>query len=292
MARQSLGLASRVPEAAVTIALLHGDNAVLLRQLAGAPGSTVTLAYLDPPFLTGRVHTMPDGRVAFDDRWPDLDTYLAELEERLVAVFALLAADGCMVIHVDPTVSHYVKVNCDAAFGHDSFASEIIWRYRRWPAKTTNFQRMHDVLLRYRKDPHVEPRWNQLHEPIAASTRKAWGTKKQRAVFVNGHRSKSSKTDGDTAGAPLSDVWDLGVIAPISKERTGYPTQKPETLLERLILALTDPGDLVLDPYAGSGTTLAVAERLGRRAIGIDASPVAIEVARKRLGMEAAGCAV
>jgi site-specific DNA-methyltransferase (adenine-specific) len=196
----------------------------------------------------------------------------------------LLAPHGSIVIHVDPKTSHYVKVLCDEIFGADAFASEIVWRYRRWPSKTPNFQRVHDVLLRYRKDPGATPRWNQPYEPLAASTVATWGTNKQRAVVgKDGRRQRSSTTDQMSMGVPMGDVWDIGVIAPIAKERTGYPSQKPEALLERLIRALTDPGDLVLDPYAGSGTTLAVATKNQRRYIGIDASEVAIATMRARL---------
>ena len=143
---------------------------------------------------------------------------------------------------------------------------------------------MHDVLLRWRKDPRVAPRWNQAYEPLASSTLATWGKNKQRAVFArDGRRARSSSTDEATAGVPMGDVWDIGVIAPVAKERTGYPSQKPEALLTRLIAALTDEGDLVLDPYAGSGTTLAVAHRMGRAFVGLDSSPVALEVARARL---------
>jgi site-specific DNA-methyltransferase (adenine-specific) len=193
---------------------------------------------------------------------------------------------GCAVVHVDPRTSHYVKVLCDEIFGEECFASEIVWRYRRWPSKTPNFQRVHDVLLRYRRDASASPRFHQLYEPLAPSTVATWGTNKQRAVFgKGGRRERSSTTAAPTEGAPMGDVWDIGVIAPVARERTGYPAQKPEALLERLIRALTDPGDRVLDPYAGSGTTLAVAARLGRRFVGIDRSDVALSTIHARLGL-------
>src|SRR6185295_16470996 len=107
--------------------------------------------------------------------------------------------------------SHYLKVACDQIFGRACFASEIIWRYRRWPAKTPNFQRVHDVLLRYRKDPAVRPRWNQAYEPLAASTLATWGTKKQRAVFDGGRRARSSSLSTESEGVPMGDVWEIGV---------------------------------------------------------------------------------
>jgi site-specific DNA-methyltransferase (adenine-specific) len=264
--------------------LYAGDNLATMRALAKDLRGKVMLAYLDPPFLTGRVHEiLGSKRAAFDDRWTDRACYLEQIAPRIAVVRELLAPEGSMVLHVDPKTSHYLKVLCDEIFGEDAFASEIVWRYRRWPAKTPNFQRVHDVLLRYRKDPKVPPRWNTLYEPLAPSTLATWGTGKQRAVYSGGKRLRSSTMKEKTPGVPMGDVWDIGVIAPVSKERTGYPSQKPEALLERLICALTNPGDLVLDPYAGSGTTLVVAARLGRHFVGIDASEAALEIAVQRL---------
>ncbi len=277
-------------------AFLFGSNLHGLQALKETHREKVTLAYLDPPFLTNRVHEVVDAgdrsaprsergrRAAFDDRWSDRASYLEALGERLVHARELLAPHGSIVVHVDPKTSHYVKVLCDEIFGEEAFASEIIWRYRRWPSKTPNFQRVHDVLLRYRKDPEAAPRWNTPYEPLAPSTRAVWGAKKQRAVFTDaGHRARSSTSEEESLGVPMGDVWDIGVLAPMSKERTGYPSQKPEVLLSRIISALTDPGDIVLDPYAGSGTTLAVAARLGRPFLGIDESPVSLEIASARL---------
>ncbi len=276
---------------------VQGDNAQALVALRPELAGEVTLAYLDPPFLTGRVHSRVQRRrcsqtktierterEAFDDRWQSLSEYLRHLAERLELIRDLLAPHGSVVVHVDSKTSHYIKVMCDEIFGQDAFASEVIWRYRRWPAKTKNFQRMHDVLLRYVKDPDTEPRFNQLYEPLAPSTLATWGTKKQRAVVgATGRRLRSSTTPEPTPGAPLGDVWEIGIVAPVAKERTGYPTQKPEALLERIVSALSNPGDLILDPYAGSGTTLAVARRLGRRALGIDESAEAWTAAEPRL---------
>src|SRR5690606_21104921 len=142
--------------------------------------------------------------------------YLSALERRLRLVVQLLAPHGSMVLHVDPKTSHYLKILCDEIFGIDCFASEIIWRYRRWPAKTKNFQRMHDVMLRYVKDPLAAPRFNQLYEPLAPSTQKTWGDRKQRAVTdESGRRLRSSKTSEKSHGTPLGDVWDIGIVAPV-----------------------------------------------------------------------------
>lgn len=282
--------------------LLAGDNLSALRLLQDQP-TRFALAYLDPPFLTGREHALverkrgKEGQIvrtlkpAFDDRWESLDDYLAALEPRIAAARELLLSDGCLVLHVDPKTSHYLKVACDRIFGRDCFASEIIWRYRRWPAKTPNFQRVHDVLLRYVKDARVKPRFQQLYEPLAPSTLATWGTKKQRAVTdETGRRTHSSVTAEATPGAPMGDVWEIGIVAPVAKERTGYPTQKPEALMSRLIESCTLPGDWVLDAYAGSGTTATAARKLGRAALSIDESARALQVARRRLKLAGFPC--
>ena len=273
-----------------------GDNVASLDELSRTDRASVTLAYMDPPFHTNRVHelveqgdhTAPKSerrrKAAFDDRWEDRASYLEALGERITRVRDLLAPHGSLVVHVDTKTSHYVKVMCDEIFGEACFASEIVWRYRRWPSKTPNFQRVHDVLLRYRRDAKAKPRWNTAYEPLAASTRAVWGETKQRAVFQeNGHRQKSSVTAEPSLGVPMGDVWEIGVLAPMSRERTGYPSQKPLALLDRLVTTLSDPGDLVLDPYAGSGTTLVSAAKLGRRFLGLDASTLSLETSLARL---------
>jgi site-specific DNA-methyltransferase (adenine-specific) len=278
------------------IQLLEGDNAEALAALGQTHRGKAALVYLDPAFFTGRQHLLvhrsrdKQGRperslsCAFDDRWESLSQYLDALWPRLVSARELLREDGSLVLHVDPKTSHYAKILLDELFGMECFQSEIIWRYRRWPAKTPNFQRVHDVLLRYTKNADTRPIFNQLYEPLAASTLATWGDRKQQAVFAEGgRRSRSRTTSEGSPGAPLGDVWEISIVAPVAKERTGYPTQKPEALLERLVLALTNPGDLVVDAYLGSGTTLAVAARLGRNAIGIDQNRDAISVALERL---------
>jgi len=276
--------------------LICGENVSALRALERERAGQVTLAYLDPPFFTGKTHVRVtrrrEGRgkilrstaPAFDDHWESLPAYLQALRDRVASCRELLAEHGSLVLHVDPKTSHYAKIVCDEVFGPRCFASEIIWRYRRWPSKTKNFQRVHDVLLRFVKNPRVEPRFCQMYEPLAASTVATWGTQRQRAVVgSSGVRTHSSRTAAESPGAPLGDVWEIGIIGPVARERTGYPTQKPEALLERLITSCSGPDDLVLDPYAGSGTTLVVGMRLGRRVIGIDSSDEALDVIRQRL---------
>jgi len=271
-------------------AFFDGDNLASLDELLRTHAGRVDLAYMDPPFDTGRVFET-QGRlaaegagVAYEDRWADRAAYLEALAARLTRVRALLAPHGSVVVHVDPRTSHYVKVLMDELFGEENFASEIVWRYRRWPSKTRNFQRVHDVMLRYRKDARVEGRWNPLYEDLAPSTKATWGTRKQRAVVdAGGRRLRSSTVEEESKGVPMGDVWEIGVVAPVAKERTGYPSQKPEALLARVVTALSNEGDLVLDPYAGSGTTAAVAWKLGRRFVTMDLGEASRAVVRERL---------
>jgi len=246
----------------MTWRIVQGDCLAILPTLPPA-----ALVYADPPFLTGKRQVSVSGSYADNG---ELDAMVT----RLLAAWDRLDDRGSMVVHLDWHAAAYARVALDRELGRKHFASEIIWRYRRWPAKTQNFHRVHDTLLRYVKTPG-ESRWNQLYEPLAESTLKTWGDRKQnRATRI---------TDAPSPGCPMGDVWDMPIVAPVAKERTGYPTQKPEALLTRLVLALTDSGDLVIDPYCGSGSSVAAAVKAGRSAIGIDENPEAIAVATKRM---------
>lgn len=223
----------------------------------------------------------------------DLLAYLTMMATRLVELARVLAPAGSLYLHCDPTASHYLKIMLDVVLGPGAFQNEVVWRYRRWPARSRRFQRMHDVLLFYTRSDRGDHTFETLYgyEKLAESTLKTFGTRKQLADFSSGHR-KPSTTDEETLGPPLSDVWEIGVIAAIGKERTGWPTQKPEALLERVVRASSREGDVVLDPFCGSGTALVVAHRLGRRFIGIDAAPLAIDTAKRRLEAAAASPSV
>jgi DNA modification methylase len=270
--------------------LIRADNRAAMRALLPMVAGKVDLAYIDPPFGTGGTFSLSargaggaDEVPAYSDRWSEgLGEYLSTMLEQLELLRALLSDRGTIFVHCDWRVSHYLRCLLDEVFGPDAFKNEIVWRYRRWPAKTRVFQRMHDVIFWYGKAPGDAHAWTPQYEPLAASTLETWGTKRQVADFSSGRR-KPSQTDEETPGAPMSDVWDIGIIAPIAKERVGYPTQKPEALLRRIIEGASRPGDLVADVFAGSGTTLAVAHKLGRRFLGCDASAAAIHASRKRL---------
>lgn len=263
--------------------LLQGENDRHMDDLYVA-GERFALAYLDPPFFSQRDYSTADGEFCFSDRWKSFDRYLDELAHAVECARDLLIDEGSLVLHLDPTAVHDAKVRCDAIFGRRCYAGEIVWRYRRWPARTRNFQRMHDVLLRYVRDPDAEARFNQLFEALSATTLATFGTGKQKAVIEDGRRVRSEADSAERSpGARLSDVWDIPIVAPSGAERTGYPTQKPEALLRLVVEALTNPGDRVLDPFCGSGTTLAVCAKLGRGCVGIDSSSAAIRIATERL---------
>ena len=214
--------------------------------------------------------------------------YLAFMGPRLAEMHRILKDTGSLYLHCDPTASHYLKGVMDAIWDqenhskNESFRNEIVWSYRRWPAKHPNFQRMHDIILRYVKSANVT--WNQLYEPKAASTLKAFGNKKVKSAYApDGKRIPAEITNEESKGVPLRDVWDISVIAPSAKERLGYPTQKPRALYERMIKVSSNEGDIVLDPFCGCGTTIDAAHTLKRQWLGIDITILALDPMRQRL---------
>lgn len=273
--------------------LVAGDNLLAMDALLARYEGRVDLIYIDPPFATGTDFAF-DARIgddalargraglAYADAWGCTGAYLSAMADRLERMKALLADTGTIFVHCDWHVGHLLRCVLDEVFGADAFKNEIVWRYRRWPAKTRVFQRMHDVIFWYGKQPGDRHTWNPSFEPLAPSTLATWGTRRQVADFSTGRR-RPSQTDEESPGAPMSDVWDIGIVAPIARERLGYPTQKPEQLVRRILEAATRPGDLVADFFCGSGTTLAVAEKLGRRWIGCDRGAAALKTTHARL---------
>ena len=254
--------------------MLHcGDCLEVMR---GMEAGLVDLIYADPPYCTQRDWG------EFDDRWESFDVYLAYMEERLRECHRVLAETGSLYLHVDPTTSHYLKVMLDGIFGRKNFRNEIVWSYRRgrMSANQHNFNRTHDIILRYCKTNFAI--WNQTFEPLSDLTM-------QRTKGMLSHRDKSGGKvklvllNKESPGAPMRDVWEIPYLFAVKPERTGYPTQKPIALLDRIIRASSNAEDLVLDPFCGSGTTLAAARQLGRRYIGIDQNPNAISLCEKRL---------
>jgi len=269
------------PEDAGTI--VHGDNLAVASSL---PGDSFRLIYLDPPFNTGKTQRRQRMTVTRDDegartgfggrsytseagaisRYADtFDDYWAFLEPRLVETQRLLTPDGTLYLHLDYREAHYAKVALDRLFGRECFLNEIIWAYdyggrsnRRWPAK-------HDTILVYVKDPE------RYYFDSAEVDREPY-------------MAPGLVTPEKVARGKLpTDVWWHTIVPTNGRERTGYATQKPEGILRRIVHASSAAGDSVLDLFAGSGTTGAVAAALGRRYLLVDSSAEAVEVMRARL---------
>lgn len=263
--------------------VVRADNLVLMREF---PDASCDLIYVDPPFLLApavakRASTVraSDPRIGAAGR-PDsasLEAFVAFLRPRVVEMHRLLGRCGCLYVHLDWHTVHYVKVMLDGVFGADHFLNEIIWHYHSGGRLSQWFPRKHDTLLVYAKAPGEQTfnrlrggayRTQDLRYDDAGIPYKSTG--KGRIYF---HKD----------GPALSDVWDLPFLSTVSNEREGYPYQKPEALLERIVRASSNEGDMVADFFCGSGTTLAVAKRLARRWIGCDVSPEAIAITRRRL---------
>ena len=263
--------------------VIHDDNLVAV---AGLPDGAFTVVYLDPPFNTGRSQARQSTTsvrsasgpirgfkgqqyerirgdlMSYDDHFEDYWTFL---EPRLAEAWRLLADDGTLYLHLDYREAHYAKVLLDALFGRESFLNEIIWAYdygakskSRWPAK-------HDTILVYVKNPkgYYFDSTTVDREPYMAPG------------LVTPEKVARGKLP--------TDVWWHTIVSPTGREKTGYPTQKPEGILRRIIQASTREGDWVLDFFAGSGTTGAVAASLGRRFVLVDESADALAVIRARL---------
>ncbi len=265
--------------------IVQAENLDVLREL---PDGRAALVYIDPPFNTGRTQRRTRlrtraaapgggdrtgfggrryasevvGTSAFADRFEDLPAYL---EPRLREARRVLRADGSLFVHLDPRESHYVKVLLDGIFGRASFQNELVWAYdygartrTRWPAK-------HDTILWYARDPA-----NYVFD-YAAIDRMPYAA----PGLVGPEKAARGKTP--------TDVWWQTIVPTNSRERTGYATQKPLAILSRIVAVHSRPGDLVLDFFAGSGTTGEAAARLDRDFILVDSSPEAVRTMRKRL---------
>jgi len=211
----------------------------------------------------------------------DMMAYLAMMAPRLVELRRVLKSTGSIYLHCDPTASHYLKILMDAVFEPRCFKNEIIWHYRKWPSGKYTFQRNHDVLLFYSKSSTKDRIFNQIYMERAASTLKRFG----KAKIVSGHdksgRRVPSKTENtDSTGVRQDDVWEIGRVPPIKQL---FPTEKPISLLERVINVSSNEGDVVLDPFCGCGTTIAAAQKLNRRWIGIDITHLAVALMKHRL---------
>ncbi len=291
--------------------LYHGDNLDILRRCVR--DETVDLVYLDPPFNSKQdYHVLlaeRDGSHSaaqiqvFKDNWRwdqeaasayqeiveaggrvslamqafrqmlganDMLAYLAMMAPRLVELLRVLKSTGSIYLHCDPTASHYLKILMDTIFDMSNFRNEIVWFYKTGGASRRHFARKHDVIFFYSKtDEYV------------------FNAQKEKSYMMHEYGFKKSDFQRDERGqytwVLMKDVWEIPSIGSADSQRLGYPTQKPLALLERIIGASSSPGDVVLDPFCGCGTTIDAAQRLGRRWIGIDVNVVAIELTKSRV---------
>ena len=289
--------------------LIYGDNLLAMQALlAGDPQTglpslrgKVDLIYIDPPFDSKADYrtklTLPCGDIsqkpttieqfAYADTWKDgTASYLRMLYPRLVLMRELLSDHGSIYVHIDWHVGHYVKVLMDEIFGKDNFRNEIIWKYTGGVQPSKDFARKHDVIFRYSKS--IDVVFNTVYVPYQQGTIDRFDHEDENGRFKITYRDGKEYKTYMREGKPIEDVWiddlqEIPIVMKNSREFTAYATQKPEALLERIIKASSNEGDLVCDFFGGSGTTAAVAERLGRRWITSDIGKPATLVMRKRL---------
>lgn len=301
--------------------LYYGDNLDILRNKIR--DDSIDLIYLDPPFKSGTNYNLlfqaagddaVDAQVeAFKDTWKwgesaerayddvrnygklglalsglrrwlgdrnDIMAYLAMMAVRLAEMQRKLKTTGSIYLHCDPAASHYLKILMDALFGHEAFRNEITWCYRKWSVAARQFVRNHDVILFYSNGDDWT--YNVQYIEPSAGTQKRWKGKRQLAIFDDDGVRQASSTE-EEAQTPMPDWWTISIINPAAHERLGYPTQKPLKLLERIVTASSNPGDVVLDPFCGCGTAVEAAEMLGRQWVGVDIAHYAITLIEERL---------
>lgn len=254
--------------------LICGDN---LEVLSTLKSESVDLIYLDPPFFSNRNYEILWGDEAeirsFVDRWEGgIEVYIAWMKERIQEMHRVLKPTGSLYLHCDWHAGHYLKVMLDEIFGRNNFRNEIVWSYKTGGASKRHFSRKHDTIFFYSKSDDY-----------------TFNPQKEKSYMMHNYGFKKSDFQIDEKGQYtwvfMKDVWDIPSIGSADKQRLHYPTQKPEALLERIIESSSNEGDVVLDAFAGCGTASAVAQKLKRRWIGIDISPSAIALTKRRLTM-------
>lgn len=264
-----------------------GDCLTLMKTL---DSESVDLIYLDPPFFTNRHHSAisrdKNQLFSFADVWDGLSDYASFMEQRLREAHRLLKPTGSIFLHCDKNANFLLRILLDQIFGSQQFRSEIIWSYRRWSNSAKGLLPAHQTIFFYSKSDQFK--FNRVYGAYSETTnvdqilqlraRDQYGVSSY-ALNAQGEAIYS----GEKKGVPLSDVWEIPFLNPKAKERCGYPTQKPVLLLERIIEIASDVGDIVLDPFCGSGTTLVAAKLMERQAIGMDSSKDAVDLALSRI---------
>lgn len=257
----------------MTCQIYQGENLSVLRSL----NQEVSLVYMDPPFNTGQ--TQERGDLSYEDQWDTSQDYRRWLMERIAESWLRLTPTGSLFIHLDQREVHYVKVMLDSLLGRDRFQNEIVWAYDYGGRSRSRWSKKHDTILWYTKDPQ---RFTFNYDEIDRIPYLA-------PSLVGPEKAAKGKTptdvweDKNLPDQGLGTYWWQTIVPTNGKEKTGYPTQKPLGLLTRIIKVHTNPGETVLDPFAGSGTTGHAALLAGRNAVLIDENPQAVEVMKERL---------
>ncbi len=267
--------------------LILGDNLGIMAGLLPEFEGKIDLIYADPPFFTNRKYSARIGRgedsrhpeawvlaEGYPDSWPNLNAYLDFLYPRLAIMRRLLSENGTMYLHLDWHANSYARALLDEIFGSEHLLNEIIWTYHGPSPIRSAFNRKHDTILAYVKSDNYVFNADAVRQPYKSSTVQ---------TFKASPKAGFGKIPNLARGKVPEDWWYFPVVARLHNERTGYPTQKPESLLERMIEASSNPGGIVADFFCGSGTTPAVAARLGRKFIATDNTFLAVHTTRRRL---------
>jgi DNA modification methylase len=270
--------------------LLWGDNLAVMWALLPEYEGQVDLIYADPPFFTNRHYPARVGRgedsrkpaewklaVGYPDHWRNLEAYLDMLYPRLVLMHRLLRPSGTLYLHLDWHADAYARLLLDEIFGAERLLNQIAWVYHGPSPIRSAFNRKHDTILVYTKSADYTFNADAVRQAYDPSTVK---------TFASSSKAGFGKVPDLERGKVPEDWWYFPVVARLHNERTGYPTQKPEALLERMVLASSNPGDLVADFFCGSGTTALVAARHGRRFLASDIAWRAVHTTRSRLVRE------
>ena len=279
------------PQAPAQDRLILGENLAVMSALLPEYEGRLDLIYADPPFFTNRRYPARIGRgedsrkpqewelaEGYPDHWPNIDAYLDMLYPRLALMHRLLSPTGSLYLHLDWHANAYARLLLDEIFGPERLLNEIVWVYHGPSPIRSAFNRKHDTILVYTKSDTYTFNVDQVREPYNPNTVK---------TFASSPKAGFGKVPDLKRGKVPEDWWYFPVVARLHRERTGYPTQKPEALLERIVLASSNPGDLVGDFFCGSGTTPLVAARLGRRFIASDLTWRAVATSRARLAEQA-----